>query len=87
MLRTHLPALITLPCGAALNKRISYTPGIGQSKFEILGRIKELRGKYRIVDVLGRNLRGKLDLHDRPYQPDTWILTNVDIEQRTQPHE
>lgn len=32
------------------------------------------RLKYRRVEVLSRNLRGKLDLHRQPYQPTRWVF-------------
>lgn len=35
---------------------------------------KSRRLKYRRIEVLSRNLRGKLDLHRRPYKPTRWIF-------------
>ena len=79
MLRTYLPDQIELPDGTVLNKKISYVPGIGDTKRAIIEKIKSKGGKYRLVKVFGRRLRGKFDLHGRPYRPTTWILTDVDI--------
>lgn len=36
----------------------------------------EANGKVAVlVKVLAKNLRGKEDLHGKPYQPSTWIYT------------
>ena len=83
MLRTSLPESITLPCGVTLNKRISYTPGIGLSRSALIAKIKARGGKYRLVEVLRGNLRDKKDLHGNPYRLTTWILTNLsDVDAR-----
>lgn len=83
MLRTSLPESITLPGGVTLDKRISYTPGIGLSPGMLIEKIKARGGKYRMVEVLCRNLRKKTDLHGLPYRPTTWILTNLsDVDAR-----
>lgn len=42
--------------------------------------IKEAKArglKYRLVSVLSRNLRGKLDLHRRPYTGSIWVFVEV----------
>lgn len=79
MLRTNLPRAITLKCGTVLKHRISPVPGIGPSHREIVAWIKKKGGKYRVIHVLAKNLRGKLDLHQRPYRPNAWIITDVDL--------
>lgn len=38
---------------------------------------KRRKLKYRRVEVLNRNLRGKLDLHRKPYKPTKWIFVEV----------
>lgn len=80
MLRTSLPQSITLSCGTVLKKRIHYIAGIGLSKNALITKIKARGGKYRLVKVLSRRHRGKNDLHGRPYEPSTWILTNLDVD-------
>lgn len=79
MLRTNLPHSITLPDGTVLDKRTSYIPGVGPSKEDLIARAKQLGARYRLVEVLERNLRGKRDLHRRPYPPTTWILSDQDL--------
>lgn len=80
MLRTNLPESITLPCGTVLRHKISYIPGVGLSKSALITRIKARGGKYRLVEVLGRRLRGKKDLYHKPYRSTTWILSDVDLD-------
>lgn len=41
----------------------------------IQGTLKLENRKCILVRVLGRNLKGKLDLHNKPYQPTEWIFT------------
>ncbi len=43
----------------------------------IIAEAKRQKLKYRRVAVLSRNLRGKLDLHHRPYTPTVWIFVQV----------
>ena len=33
--------------------------------------------KAVLVNVMSKNLRGKTDLHGKPYQPTKWIFTNL----------
>jgi hypothetical protein len=79
MLRTNLPSEIVLKCGTVLKHRMSTVPGVGRSHREVIAEIKKRGGKYRVIDVLAKNLRGKEDLHRRPYRPNRWIITNVDL--------
>lgn len=43
----------------------------------IVCEAKRRRLKYRLVSVLSRNLRGKLDLYHRPYRPTLWVFVEV----------
>lgn len=43
----------------------------------IIAEAKRRRLKYRLVSVLSRNLRGKLDLHGRPYRGSQWVFVEV----------
>lgn len=79
MLRTYLPDSITLPNGKVLDKRVHCLPGWEYSKEAIIERAKRLGASYRVVRVLGRNLRGKFDLHGAPYRPSTWVLSDKDL--------
>lgn len=36
---------------------------------------KDNNRKAILVKVLAKNLRGKLDVHNKPYQPTRWIYT------------
>lgn len=49
---------------------------------QLENRVKELklRGcKVVICNVLSKNLRGKLDIHNKPYTPSQWLfVTNID---------
>jgi hypothetical protein len=85
MLRTNLPESIKLPCGTVLSHKISYIAGVGLSKSALCAKIRARGGKYRLVEVFGRRLRGKEDLHHWPYRPSTWILTNLSIESSARP--
>lgn len=43
----------------------------------IIAEAKQQRLKYRRVSVLSRNLRGKLDLYRRQYEPTQWVFVEV----------
>lgn len=79
MLRTSLPDSITLPNGKVLDKRMHYLPGLTCSKATIIERAKRIGASYRFVEVIGRNLRGRLDLYGLPYTPSTWVLSDKDL--------
>lgn len=79
MLKTSLPESITLKCGTVLRHRTSYIAGIGPSKSALIAIAKAKGSKFRCVEVLGGNLRGKTDLHRRPYEPSTWILSEFKL--------
>lgn len=81
MLRTFLPESITLPGGQVLACRTSYIPGIGPSKEDLIARAKKIGARYRCVEVLARGHRVRNDIHGRPYQPSTWIMSDMDLRQ------
>jgi len=43
----------------------------------IIAEAKRRKLRYRTVKVLGRKLRGKLDLNRRPYEPTCWVFVEV----------
>jgi len=43
----------------------------------IIAEAKKRKLKYRRVSVLSRNLRGKFDLHHRPYTGSQWVFVEV----------
>lgn len=43
----------------------------------IIAEAKRRKLKYRRVEVLSRNLRGKLDLYYRPYTATKWVFVEV----------
>ena len=82
MLKSNLPEFITLPDGTVLYpviggflKQQPFTKAT--SRRAIAAEAKRRRLKYRRVEVLSRELRGKLDLHRRPYTPTKWIFVEV----------
>lgn len=82
MLRCNLPDFITLPDGTMLHpviggylKQQRFTTAT--SRDAIAAEAKRRKLKYRRVEVLSRNLRGKLDLHRQPYTPTKWIFVEV----------
>jgi hypothetical protein len=79
MLKTFLPQSITLPDGTVLDKRTHYILGVGPSLGQLLERAKQRGARYRLVEVLERNLRGKNGLDGLSYTPSTWILSDKDL--------
>ena len=82
MLRCNLPDSITLRDGTVLYpviggflKEQRFTTAT--SRDAIATEAKRRKLKYRRVEVLSRNLRGKLDLHRQPYRPTKWIFVEV----------
>lgn len=82
MLKSNLPEFITLPDGTVLYpviggclKQQPFTTAT--SRKAIAAEAKRRKLKYRRVEVLSRNLRGRLDLHRQPYRPTTWIFVEV----------
>ncbi len=43
----------------------------------VVEEAKKRKLKYRMVSVLSRNLRGKTDLHHRPYRPNIYVFVEV----------
>lgn len=83
MLKTYLPDSIELPNGAVLypviGGHLKQQPFYnGPQTIPALVAEAKRRGlKYRRVEVLSRNLRGKLDLHRQPYRPTRWIFVEA----------
>lgn len=82
MLKSNLPESITLPDGTILYPVIGgclndqpFTTATSREAIAAEARRRKL--KYRRVEVLSRNLRGKLDLHRQPYRPTKWIFVEV----------
>lgn len=83
MLKTYLPESITLPDGTELypvigghvKQQMFYTAPTSISALIAEARRRKL--KYRRVEVLHRNLRGKLDLHGQPYRSTKWVFVEV----------
>lgn len=64
-LLSHLPSILK-------DKGHEFIPvagNVGQIRFEC----QALRVRYRIVKCLEKNLRGREDIHGKPYQPHTYI--------------
>lgn len=83
-----LPESITLPTGELLKPVIGghlnqkpFAPNLDASVIlnrNGIAKIAKAKGlKYRMVSVLSRNLRGKIDLHGRPYGPTYWCFVEV----------
>lgn len=49
-----------------------------QERQLILDEAKRQKRKYRQVSVLSRSLRGKRDLHGKPYKPSIYVFVEVD---------
>ncbi len=69
----NLPDEIVLKSGVVLSIRTSTWPG---NLTSIKNRAKAAKLNYRVIGVLSRNLKGKNDLHGRPYEPSMWLFTN-----------
>ena len=87
MLKANLPEFITLPNGTILYpviggclKEQPFTTATSRDAIAAEARRRKL--KYRRIEVLNRNLRGKLDLHRQPYRPTKWIF--VEVKERNQ---
>lgn len=80
-----MPEEITLPGGQTLKPVIGGTlngqPFLSKlaacTNKNIIEKAKRDKLKYRVIGVLSRNLRGKLDLHGRPYSPSVWVFVEV----------
>lgn len=47
----------------------------GTTLGHISNELKKEGRKAILVNVLSKNLRGKLDIHNKPYKPTRWIFT------------
>lgn len=48
-----------------------------EARERIIAEAKRRKLKHRVIGVLHRNLRGKLDLHGTPYRPTVWTFVQV----------
>lgn len=67
---THLPDMLTVG-----RKLIRYKLDMDATHMYRHKTLIDIRGRYVLLRVLSRNLRGKTDLHGRPYTPNEWIYT------------
>lgn len=83
MLRCNLPREIVTPDQKILKPVIG---GYVGGKFfikplasinEIITEAQKQKRKYRTIKILARNLRGKLDYHGIPYQPNTFVFVQI----------
>ena len=59
------------------NRNISGSMVLNNTNLEFIKKKLRLQGrKCILVKVLSNNLKGKNDLHGKPYQPSQWIYTN-----------
>lgn len=59
-----------------LNKEISWARDRNDTDLKIIQNTLKLEKRQAIlVKVLSKNLRHKLDIHNKPYQPTEWIFT------------
>jgi hypothetical protein len=64
-----------LPRSIKINGKI-LKPVVGKSYKDALKEAKLHKKTYRTIRVLHKNLRGRLDLHQKPYEPTVWLFTN-----------
>lgn len=79
----HLPVTINVRSKNG-NKQLSLCLAFNSAsnstqRENIIREIKKGKGTYRIVGVLSKKLRGRTDLHGKPYQPTIWLFTNHKI--------
>lgn len=75
--KNHLPDKIEHN-GRTYTVNIPLTTGWGKSKTQLATIAATLRkeGRYAVlVKVLHKGLKGKTDLHNKPYEPTQWIYT------------
>ena len=65
--KTYLPRTIK-------DKGTTFELVTGASPRRIRDLAKQCNIKFRTVFVLARNLRGRNNLHDNPYQPSEWVF-------------
>jgi hypothetical protein len=52
-------------------------PSLDNERRLIISEAKRRGLRHRMVSVLSRNLRGKLDLHGSPYRGSMWVFVEV----------
>ena len=67
--------LTSLPNNIQVNEK-TLVPVIGLDYHLALTIAKANKVTYKTIKVLARNLRGKSDLHGKPYQPTVWLFVD-----------
>ena len=65
--------------GEVYTKNTVISSGMNASRTrpeKVLEALKTTGKKGVLVEVLSKSLKGKTDLHNKPYQPTKWIYTN-----------
>ena len=65
--------------GEVYTKNTVLSSGMNTSRTrpeKVIQALKTTGKKGVLVEVLSANLKGKTDLHNKPYQPTKWIYTN-----------
>ena len=77
--RTHLPDFIEYNGETyKVNIEISGAMRDNNTSFNTIAATLRKEGRKAVlVNVMSKNLRGKTDLHGKPYQPTKWIFTNL----------
>ena len=77
--RTHLPDSIEYNGETyKVNIEISGAMRDNNTSFNTIAATLRKEGRKAVlVNVMSKNLRGKTDLHGKPYQPTKWIFTNL----------
>ena len=77
--RTHLPDSIEYNGETyKVNIEISGVMRDNNTSFNTIAATLRKEGRKAVlVNVMSKNLRGKTDLHGKPYQPTKWIFTNL----------
>lgn len=59
------------------NSFISIAMGLNNTSESVIASTLKKEGrKCVLVNVLSKNLKGKNDIHGKPYKPTKWIFTN-----------
>lgn len=75
--RTYLPDTINYN-GQTYYRNVGMSGAMKADKTPlktIAATLKQQGRKAVLVKVLSKNLKGKLDLHQKPYQPTEWLFT------------
>ena len=77
--KTHLPDCIIYKGETyKVNIEISGAMRDNNTSFNTIAATLRKEGRKAVlVNVMSKNLRGKTDLHGKPYQPTKWIFTNL----------